>query len=44
MVEYAIPPDIENPEQERIAEEAAENAIRHTLSVAGIGGVIVAAD
>jgi hypothetical protein len=41
MVEHAIPPDVENPEQERIAEEAAENAIRHTLSVAGIAGVIL---
>ena len=41
MVLRAIPPDVEDPEQERIAEAAAENAIRQTVAVAGIGGLIL---
>jgi outer membrane murein-binding lipoprotein Lpp len=43
MVARAIPPDVEDPAQERIAEEAAENAIRHVVTIAGIAGVVVVA-
>ena len=43
VVERAIPPHVEDPDQERIAEEAAENAIRHVLAIAGIAGLIVCA-
>lgn len=43
MVARAIPPDVEDPAQERIAEAAAETAIRHVVTLAGIaGGVVVA--
>lgn len=43
MVARAIPPDVEDPAQERIAEEAAENAIRYVVTITGIaGGVVVA--
>jgi hypothetical protein len=41
MVERAIPPDVEDRTQERIAQEAAENAIRQVVTVAGIAGVFV---
>jgi len=41
MVERAIPPDIEDPAQGRIAEEAAENAIRQVMAVSGITGLLV---
>ena len=41
MVERAIPPDVEDPDQERIAEEAAENAIRHVVTIACIAGLVV---
>jgi BMFP domain-containing protein YqiC len=42
MVKRAMPPFIENPDEERIAEEAAENGIRHTARIAGIsGGILV---
>lgn len=43
MVARAIPPDVEDPAQERIAEAAAENAIRHVVTMAGIAGVVVVA-
>ncbi len=38
MVERAVPPFIEDPAQERIAVEAAENGIRQTAWVAGLAG------
>ena len=41
MVARAIPPDLEDPAQERMAEEAAENAIRQVVAVAGLAGVFV---
>lgn len=41
MVERAVPPDVEDPAQERIAEEAAENAIRQIGAVSGIAGFLV---
>jgi polyhydroxyalkanoate synthesis regulator phasin len=42
MVKRAMPPFIEHPDQERIAEEAAENGIRQTARFAGIaGGILV---
>ena len=43
MVERAVPPDVEDPTQEWVAEAAAENAIRQTVIVFGIAGVLVAA-
>ena len=43
MVERAIPPEVEDPDQQRIAEAAAENAIRHVVTIAGIAGVLVVA-
>jgi polyhydroxyalkanoate synthesis regulator phasin len=43
MVERAIPPDVDDPDQQRIAEEAAENAIRHVVTISGIAGVLVVA-
>jgi len=43
MVERAIPPDVENPAQERIAEEAAANAIRQIAMVSGIAGLFLCA-
>ena len=43
LVERAIPPDVEDPAQERIAQEAAENAIRHVVMICGIAGVVVVA-
>jgi hypothetical protein len=43
LVARAIPPDVEDPAQERIAEAAAENAIRHVVTVAGIASVFVLA-
>ena len=43
MVERAIPPDVEDQAQERVAAEAAENAIRHVVAIAGITGVFVVA-
>jgi len=43
MVARAIPPDVEDSDQERIAAAAAENAIRHVVTIAAIaGGVVVA--
>ncbi len=41
LVERAMPPDIEDPAQGRIAQDAAENGIRQTARVAGIAGGIV---
>jgi len=41
MVERAIPPDVEDPAQERIAQEAAENAIRQFVMVSGIASLFV---
>ncbi len=41
LVARAIPADVEEPAQERIAAEAAENAIRHVLTVVGIASVVV---
>ena len=43
LVERAIPPDVEDPAQEGIAQEAAENAIRHVVMICGIAGVVVVA-
>ena len=43
MVERAVPPDVEDPTQERVAEAAAENAIRQTVTVFGTAGVLVVA-
>ncbi len=40
MVARAMPPDLD-PEQERIAAEAAENGIRHTLRVAVLLGILL---
>jgi hypothetical protein len=39
IVERSIPPGVEDEEQERIAVEAAENAIRRSVAVVGIGGL-----
>jgi len=41
MVARAIPPDVEDRAQERVAGEAAENAIRHVGRIAGIASVLV---
>ncbi|HSB81126.1 MAG TPA: hypothetical protein VLM91_20285, partial [Candidatus Methylomirabilis sp.] len=41
MVARALPPNVTDPNQERIAAETAENAIRQTAWVAGIVGVLV---
>jgi polyhydroxyalkanoate synthesis regulator phasin len=42
MVERAMPPFIEDPAQERVAQEAAENGIRQTARVAGlVGGILL---
>jgi phage shock protein A len=41
IVERAIPPDIEDPAQGRIAEEAAENAIRQGMVVYSFAGLLV---
>ena len=41
IVERAIPPDLEDPDQERIAEEAAENAVRHVVTIACVAGLVV---
>jgi TolA-binding protein len=43
MVDRAMPRFIKEPEQERIAEEAAENGIRQTARIASIAGVILLA-
>jgi hypothetical protein len=40
MVERAMPPYIDDPDQERIARDAAETAIRQTARVAGVTGLI----
>ena len=40
LVARAIPADIEDPAQERIVAEAAENALRPALTVAGIASVV----
>jgi len=40
-VARALPPHIADSDQEMIAAEAAENAIRQTLSLAGIAGVVL---
>jgi polyhydroxyalkanoate synthesis regulator phasin len=41
MVERAMPPFIEDPAEQRIAEEAAESGIRQTTRLAGIAGGIL---
>lgn len=41
MVERAVPPFIEDRDQQRIAEEAAENGIRQTARVAALSGGIL---
>ena len=42
MVKRAMPPFIEDPAEQRIAEEAAESGIRQTARLAGIaGGILV---
>ena len=41
MVERAVPPQVTDSNQKRIAAEAAENAIRQTAWFAGIVGVIL---
>jgi hypothetical protein len=40
MVERAMPPYIDDPDQERIARDAAETAVRQTARVAGVTGLI----
>jgi hypothetical protein len=41
MVERAIPRDVADAEQERMAQEAAESAIRQSVVIAGIAGLLV---
>ncbi len=43
LVARAIPADIEDPAQERLVAEAAENALRPVLTVAGIASAVVVA-
>jgi hypothetical protein len=40
IVARAIPLDVEDPAQERFAEEAAENAIRQVVMISGIAGLV----
>jgi hypothetical protein len=41
MVARAMPPNLTDPDHERIAAEAAENAIRQTAWLAGIAGILL---